>query len=1025
MIPRSGSAILLAAITFFINLNTCSASTSTRWVTYTESDGTTVYLDDNRRPSLYTGNFGDCLGSSTVNVTRFDAAYYKDNMTVLFHLTGNTAVAHENLMSMLPQIYPLWRCSDESNLVYIGVYAYGESRFDLTFNPCNANIASLCPLNSSVPIEANGIIPVSESDVANIPSIALSIPDFEGEAILRIFANSTESEIGCYSAVITNGASFSQPKSVGTVLGVFALIALIASFATAIYGESIPVMRNHYAHSLSVMVVFAVYQHIFFTGALSMNWPSVLVAWWSNFAWAGGIIYSSSMQSSINHLIGNNVGNTSEVGAAGSGTAQEGLGGGFDLSLIYKRALSPLLRRDIAADIYQRDESSLFGSDVLARSVEQSIQKRTIANSSTGYKWYGKPVGDGLPLPGNYSGFAGTLAEEGIRVSNAFMTGFLWFLILLVLVVAAVIAFKGILETFVLVKLMRRDRLQFFRKHWMGYTALAALRTCLIAFFMIMLLTMFQFSYESSGGVKAIAAIVFVIFLIGIPGAALYACYYRVHNLNRTHKHEDPSVDTTARPNTLVTKLGLGGLSSKVQMPTWSRTKPQLREGADSIHDDEDYVKKFGWLSARLRRTKWWFFTAWIFYEFIRACFYGAASGHPMTQVFGLLVVEVLAFCGIIWMHPFEGRRLNIIVAYLLGFSKVATVALSAAFDVTFNLPRITTTIIGIAVIIIQAILTIITMIAVVVGAISTYMSLTRDRENFQPKRWAGMRDKYFRHLHKSATDMPSPPRSINIAEEPKGPYFNVASVRRMAKIEDEDPDFIAEMMLADQEPNKSYAALSQRLQSPILDARESFESHTPIGRSRAASRSSRHSVSYTNLPFGARLHRPSWSSRDFSEWDLQLADTPSIQNNHLSSEDPSNFTPTRASTSTPPRTRMGRPTSIGRAPTRSFTTPESMLRPVASVESLRIGGGASTPEVIGNVPSPIVRPRSGTFGSRSGNGGRSNTPTFLNRNVMSNSTLDIPPVPNRPLTPANEVDELYRTRTKELDRTSKRVRDV
>lgn len=64
-------------------------------------DGEEVWVKDNRRPSLYTGDFGDCMGSSTVNVTRFDAAYYKDNMTVLFHLEGNTAVKNESLMSML------------------------------------------------------------------------------------------------------------------------------------------------------------------------------------------------------------------------------------------------------------------------------------------------------------------------------------------------------------------------------------------------------------------------------------------------------------------------------------------------------------------------------------------------------------------------------------------------------------------------------------------------------------------------------------------------------------------------------------------------------------------------------------------------------------------------------------------------------------------------------------------------------------------------------------------------------------
>jgi len=102
---------------------TTSGDDDTRWITYQPVDGSeTQYLKDNRRPSLYTGNFGDCLGGSSVNVTRFDAAYYKDNMTVLFHLEGDTGIERESVV------------------MYIGVYAYGENRFDLTFNPCGANI---------------------------------------------------------------------------------------------------------------------------------------------------------------------------------------------------------------------------------------------------------------------------------------------------------------------------------------------------------------------------------------------------------------------------------------------------------------------------------------------------------------------------------------------------------------------------------------------------------------------------------------------------------------------------------------------------------------------------------------------------------------------------------------------------------------------------------------------------------------------------------------------------------------------
>lgn len=113
---------LLACLRTALAANSTSSSSKTQYVTYQNPQGETIYLKNDRQPSLYTGNYGDCLGSSSVNVTRFDAAYYQDNMTVLFHLAGNSGIANESVM------------------MYIGVYAYGEARFSLTFNPCHANI---------------------------------------------------------------------------------------------------------------------------------------------------------------------------------------------------------------------------------------------------------------------------------------------------------------------------------------------------------------------------------------------------------------------------------------------------------------------------------------------------------------------------------------------------------------------------------------------------------------------------------------------------------------------------------------------------------------------------------------------------------------------------------------------------------------------------------------------------------------------------------------------------------------------
>ena len=706
-------------------------------------------------------------------------------------------------------------------------------------------------MNSSVPISADGIIPVDQSDVSGIPAVALQIPDFEGQAILRIFGNSTETEIGCYSALVTNGASFSHPSAVGTVLGVFTLVAIVASLATATYGDHIPTMRTHYAHSLSVFVVFAVFHHIYYTGALSMNWPSVLAAFWSNFAWSAGMIYSESMQNSINQLIGSNKGNTSTVGAASSGASANDLGGGYSISQIYKRASGEPSRR------YLETLNDQWNA-LRTRELESHIAKRAASNASSASPWYGNPVKPGLPIPGNFSGFAGTLSKEGIPASNAFMTGFLWLLIFIGLITASVVALKWILEGLAKANLVKSGRLAHFRDHWLLYTAQAALRTIFIAFFMVTFLTLFEFTYKGSAGVTAIAALVFTCVFLGMLVAAAYACFYRLRL-----GHYDIVPDRVYFEKTKVVGP-VPWYRFKLESNRSEKSEPKVFAGSvpwrrirytnedpqrASVHQDEDYTTRFGWLAARFRRTRWWFFAFWMVYEFVRACFYGGAAGHPLIQVFGLLVVEIIALVVIVLMRPFEGARLNALMVYLLGFSKVTTVALSAAFDARFNLQRITTTAIGIVIIVIQGILAIVLMIAIVLGAISSYMSLARNHEDFKPRKLEKARQRYFAHLEKTAADLPpSPPPPPPPPEEPKGPYFNVTSVRREPKIEDEDEDYIG--------------SVQDTLGSRVSVAR-------PIAGwgSRANSVRSQLDSPYTNIPFGARVHRASWSSRDFNAY--------------------------------------------------------------------------------------------------------------------------------------------------------------
>ncbi|UNI24227.1 hypothetical protein JDV02_009993 [Purpureocillium takamizusanense] len=793
-------------------------------------DGKERELDVNRYPALYTRDFDDCLGGESLfNVTKFDAAYYADNLTVLFHLDGTTNIRKESLV------------------LHIAVEAYGENRFNLTYDPCKANIASLCPLNATVPVTAFAVIPISPNDVRGIPSIALGIPDLEGFARLRIFANSTQTEIGCFQAVMTNGNSFSQPQSVGVVMGILTVFAVVASFMTAIYGVSIAHMRMHYANSFAVLVIFETFQSIFFSGTLSVNWPSVLPAWWSNFAWSAGMFANDQLVRSISSFTGTNA-DISQVGGAGSVPINNG--GGLTQQ-IYGRSLTELMTID--------------------RHDAPALARRATHNASDpyDYTWNGGPRIPGMPMPGTWPGFGGTLSAVNIPPAEAFLVGLIWFLVIFGGMAVLIVLAKLTLDLLVKLKAIKTDGFDYFRSHVGGYLVSTLLRTLLIGFFAMMTLAMFQFSARGPAGPTAVAAIVFVIFLAGLGGITAYACYFRL----RDGKFE-------VGPDTV--RLERGTIFKKVPFLATTR-ESQLgeRETADRrylvgtipffrikftdhdpnrtpVHQDEAFIKRFGWLAARYRRSRWWFFAVYVGYLFVRACFVGGAVRSPLAQVYGLFIFEILALLIIIKMNPFEGNRNTAIAVWMLSISKIITTGLSIAFLPDFNINRIVATVLGVIIIVVQGFLAVAVLILIGLGMLSSWMSLSRNREKF-PGLLEQSRVRYFEHIDARAGDLPPPPKTKEKKKkkgekekqpEPSQPYFNVRDVRRAPKIEDESAT--AEGVLEPPgPPGLSSAAAS-------------------IRRSRANSASSRCSVASVSRP--GRPHRTSWSTKDVAQWDAEMS---------------------------------------------------------------------------------------------------------------------------------------------------------
>jgi hypothetical protein len=105
-------------------------------------DGVTQELAVGRTPTLFTGDFGDCLGGqSLLNVTKYDTGLYYDNSTIVFHLDGTTSLQSEDVMRRSSPLGLRLRFDINLPSVYISIQAYGENSFNLTVNPCSANIS--------------------------------------------------------------------------------------------------------------------------------------------------------------------------------------------------------------------------------------------------------------------------------------------------------------------------------------------------------------------------------------------------------------------------------------------------------------------------------------------------------------------------------------------------------------------------------------------------------------------------------------------------------------------------------------------------------------------------------------------------------------------------------------------------------------------------------------------------------------------------------------------------------------------
>ncbi|WEW61414.1 hypothetical protein PRK78_006904 [Emydomyces testavorans] len=286
-------------------------------------------------------------------------------------------------------------------------------------------------------------------------------------------------------------------------------------------------------------------------------------------------------------------------------------------------------------------------------------------------RWQRTLLKASLPLPGNQTGFPGTLA---ITVGAS---------------AAAIFMFKARLTFLIRLRLVRTGRLECFPAHWQAYALAVVFRLTFINFFCLSFLVLFQLRLGGSTSVIAIAATVLVVVITGLLEMCSYASYFRLRGRRFTCDHgtyrlQKIKIFKTIPWYRLVKdEIPLEDDSNiiAISLHCYILSYKLSNSEQDHIHTDPNFLLRSSWLSACYRANRWWFFLLWLIYGLARAGFLGAEAPFGMVQIFCLLCLECTSvglMARIKALRSYALKYPDVISPWL---SKICTLAISFNFS--------------------------------------------------------------------------------------------------------------------------------------------------------------------------------------------------------------------------------------------------------------------------------------------------------------------------------------------------------
>lgn len=410
--------------------------------------------------------------------------------------------------------------------------------------------------------------------------------------------------------------------------------------------------------SPSFMDVMTWFQGMAMNGMSSVNMPSVYRKFSKNFAFSVGLVNFERMQLAIDDF-------RLATGGNLTGDSVQYLD---NATLVFSDGSMESLAD--SSSKFKRAMVHLY--DVVAREITTSVNETdTSTNSTDSSNSASSSVGS--TYTETVEGIQAYVEELSIPNANTFMTVLLIVACVMAAIICIVLLVKVILELWAMFGKLPKGLLGFRQHYWVTMSRLLT-QLILLLYGTWVLYCMYQFTTGDSWAAKLLAGLTLALF----TGVLAFFAF---------------KIITTARKM----KESNGDVSQ--------------------LYENKDYWIKWKLFYDNYRKDFWWLFVPVIIYMFAKGVILAIGDKHGMAQSIAQLVVEALMLALLIWNKPYERKSGNVVNISIQVVRLLSVVCILIFVD-EFGIAETTQTVVGVVLIVIQAVLTGILAILIIWNAV-------------------------------------------------------------------------------------------------------------------------------------------------------------------------------------------------------------------------------------------------------------------------------------------------------------------